>query len=63
MNQINMIEREETEEAAEECYDCHEYEYIEKLDGGIADECVRLLYACIHCGHTRVLTKSLGVRE
>jgi predicted CXXCH cytochrome family protein len=57
-NQNQIVEEEEQDE----CYDCHEMEFIENLEG-VADQYVRMLYACIYCGHTKVITKSIGVRD
>jgi hypothetical protein len=66
MKQVNQIEQEgaaaHESVAVEECYDCHEWEYIERLEC-VSGEYVRELWGCLNCSHTRVITRSIGVRD
>jgi N-acetylmuramoyl-L-alanine amidase CwlA len=43
------------------CYD-HNYEFQEMLPSN-SEESFQELWVCIHCGHERVITHQIGVRD
>jgi hypothetical protein len=47
----------------EDCEECfgHDYEFMEPLPS--SPEEFQELYRCIHCGHERVLTHQVGIRD
>ena len=48
----------------EDCEECfgHDYEFAKPLPSE-SEEAFEELYRCIHCGHERVLTHQVGIRD
>jgi len=45
-----------------DCSD-HDYEFQEFLPAECSTEVYQELWVCIHCGHEKVLTHHIGVRD
>jgi hypothetical protein len=48
-------------EEEQDCFGCHDYEYQESLSSG--PDGYQELFVCIHCGHNRILSHHIGIRD